>query len=700
MDELTRRAPRATAGRLVSRGRFAARAALAAVVSLLFAASNAARAEVVAFADERRATAPDGIETIRGVLRIEVDPADPTVATIADLALAPRDARGRVACEADIEILRHTDRSRACGVVFLEAPNRGGRPLERNFGSHGAGAPGATPADPGGARFLLSLGFDVAWVGWQFDVERDGRALGLSVPDATGVANAEGAADAADSAGDGNAADPVDAVDAANEVDAASNANVVRATLVPDSRAPSLTFRDLHGYTPRDAGGDGRTLTVRTHRGDTAVEIARDRWTLDGNTVTLDGGFEPGHLYELAYRPRAFPVAGLGLVALRDAAIWLKHGADSPLAGDRTLAFGLSQSGRLLNTVLRRGMVADADGRAAFDGVWSHIAGAAGIDLDRRGATPTSLSDYETTIAPFSIAAMRARLAPAVRPRTMHTNTSCEYWLGGRMAALLHVAPDASRDLDHDLEHDLDHDLERDLERDLAPDTDARVYLLAGTQHGPAPSILHLGGAAYPENPVETRWTLRALAAAWRDWLADGVAPPADRLPRLDDGTLVPLERFTFPAIPAVAAPDAALVPPVVADRGPLPVLVPATDRDGNERAGIRTAELTVPLATFTGWNRRRAMAGAPPLLATLVGARLPFAVDDAARRAAGDPRESIAARYASRDAYDRAARAAIEALVEARFLLVDDAPRVLERMRDAWESTVAPATRGASGAR
>ena len=615
-----------------------ARAAAPLVLAIALAWIPAASAEVAGFEVVRRSTDAAGIETIRGVLRIEVDPNDARVPSIADLSRAPVDARGRVACEADIEILRHADRAHACGVAFLEAPNRGGRPLERNFGSHGSGAAGASPEDDGegegegGARFLLSLGFDVAWVGWQFDVVRDGRALGISVPDAIGAAG------------------------------------VVRATLVPDSRGPAHAFRDLHGYAPLDADDDARTLTVRARRGDAAVEIARDRWSLDGNTVTLAGGFEPGHLYELAYRPRAFPVAGLGLVALRDAASWLKSGADSPVAGDRTLVFGLSQSGRLLNTLLRRGMLADDHGRAAFDGVWSHIAGAAGIDLDRRGATPTSLSDYETTVAPFSIGAMRATVAPELRPRTMHTNTSCEYWLGGRMAALLHAAPDASRDLDGD--------------------ADARAYLLAGTQHGPAPSIRHLGSAEYPENPVEARWTLRAVAVAWRDWLVDGEAPPADRVPRLDAGTLVPLDRFAFPAIPGVAAPDGTLVPPVTEEGAPLPVLVPATDDDGNERAGIRGAELAVPLATFTGWNRRRVEPGAPPLLATLVGARLPFATDEAARRAGGDPRKPISARHASRDAYDAAAREAIDALVAARLLLADDAPRVLARMREAWDTT------------
>lgn len=620
--------------------------AIAFALALAVSSIRPAHAEVVGFEITRRATDAAGIETIRGVLRIEIDPLDARHAAIADIALAPRDARGRVACEADIEIVRHADRARACGVAFIEAPNRGGRPIERNFGSHGTGAAGAAASstrtgdddadendsiDEGGARFLLSLGYDIAWIGWQFDVERDGTALGLSVPDAAG---AEG---------------------------------TVRATIVPESRGPSHAFRDLHGYAPYDADDAGRRLTVRVRHGDAATEIARGRWTLDGNTVTLEGGFEPGRVYELSYRPRAFPVAGLGLVALRDAASWLKFGVDSPLAGDRTLVFGLSQSGRLLNTVLRSGLLTDERGRAAFDGLWCHIAGAAGIDLDRRGATPTSLSDYETSVPPLSIRAMRARIAPASRPRTMHSNTSCEYWLGGRMAALLHVAADTTRD--------------------LASDADARAYFLAGTQHGPAPSIRHDGDAKYPGNPVETRWTNRALAVAWRDWLVDGTAPPADRVPRLDDGTLVPLARFAFPAIPGVTPPDPALVPPVLSQGALLPVLVPATDEDGNERAGIRAAELAVPLATFTGWNYRRAAPGVPPMLATLVGARIPFAVDEAARRASGDPRAPISARHASRDAYESAARAAIDALVAERFLLPQDAPRVLRRMGESWDA-------------
>ncbi|MGC4082269.1 MAG: hypothetical protein QM736_09225 [Vicinamibacterales bacterium] len=51
-------------------------------------------------------------------------------------------------------------------------------------------------------------------------------------------------------------------------------------------------------------------------------------------------------------------------------------------------------------------------------------------------------------------------------PKTFFTNTSVEYWGGGRNAALVHTAPDGSADLT------------------LDPDT--RVYYLTGSQHGPA----------------------------------------------------------------------------------------------------------------------------------------------------------------------------------------------------------------------
>jgi hypothetical protein len=98
-------------------------------------------------------------------------------------------------------------------------------------------------------------------------------------------------------------------------------------------------------------------------------------------------------------------------------------------------------------------------------------------------------------------------------------------------------------------------------------------------------------------------------------WVQSNVPPPASRYPRIDDGTLVPLSRYAFPAIPGVNLPHEAnearrldfgpnwqqgilsVQPPKVGEA--LPVLVPQVDVDGNERDGVRLPEITVPLATY-----------------------------------------------------------------------------------------------------
>lgn len=42
----------------------------------------------------------------------------------------------------------------------------------------------------------------------------------------------------------------------------------------------------------------------------------------------------------------------------------------------------------------------------------------------------------------------------------------------------------------------------------------------------------------------------------------------------------------------------------------PFPFLVPQVDADGNEVGGIRVPDLSVPLATTTGWNFRAERVG------------------------------------------------------------------------------------------
>jgi hypothetical protein len=64
----------------------------------------------------------------------------------------------------------------------------------------------------------------------------------------------------------------------------------------------------------------------------------------------------------------------------------------------------------------------------------------------------------------------------------------------------------------------------------------------------------------------------------------------------------------------------------------------------------------------------------------------IPFAVTEAERQRAGDPRPSIAARYASREAWaDRLGEAATR-LVADRLLLQEDADRLMTAARESWD--------------
>src|SRR5438093_11072213 len=64
-------------------------------------------------------------EKIAGVLRCAVDPAHVANETIADLALAPRNAAGLVEYVTDFYVLRPVDGARGNRRLLLDIPNRG-----------------------------------------------------------------------------------------------------------------------------------------------------------------------------------------------------------------------------------------------------------------------------------------------------------------------------------------------------------------------------------------------------------------------------------------------------------------------------------------------------------------------------------------------------------------------------------------------
>jgi hypothetical protein len=188
-------------------------------------------------------------------------------------------------------------------------------------------------------------------------------------------------------------------------------------------------------------------------------------------------------------------------------------------------------------------------------------------------------------------------------------------------------------------------------------------------------------------------------------WVTGEEDPPPSRYPRLADGTAVAPEQTkdVFAAIPGVGVPahppqvirldfgpDAArgvatTLPPV--EGKPYPHFVPAVDRDGNEVSGIRLPDLTVPLATYTGWNLRHAQMGAPDKLMSLMGATIPFPATSEERAAKGDPRRSIEERYPSRARYLEQVRQEAQRLVDEGYLLAEDLELVVGQASRRYES-------------
>jgi alpha/beta hydrolase family protein len=505
----------------------------------------------------------------------------------------------------------------------------------------------ATTEGEAGDGFLFTQGYTVIRVGWEFDARREG-AVRIDTPAAVGVTG------------------------------------FARATFIPTSKNAEVTVGDLAGYSPTSPGAPENTLKVRDATGSWTA-IPRGRWQLQaGNVITLDGGFEPGRTYELAYTAANPPVAGLGYAAVRDAASWVRYAADATVSARYAYAYGSSQTGRWLRDFLYEGFNTDERNRAVFDAVIPHIAGGSGIDLNRRWSTPTSLSMETAMHFPFSDRKQRDPVtgveegllenarASEHQPKIFLTSSSTEYW--ERSLALVHTTPDGSKDV-------------------ALPDN-TRLYYFAGAAHNVGRFPPAVGNGQLPDNPLDYPWSLRALLVAMDDWVRKGVTPPPSRYPRLQNATLVHSRDVAFPDIPGVASPRKVAPGTRGPNRlllkdgagAPLPLLVPQTDKDGNELSGIRFPQVTVPLATFTGWNFRKAEIGGAGQLFPLQGGYVPFANTRAEREQARDPRLSIEERYQSREHYLTLVRDAGATLVKDGYLLADDLPKVVERAGEHWD--------------
>jgi hypothetical protein len=269
-------------------------------------------------------------------------------------------------------------------------------------------------------------------------------------------------------------------------------------------------------------------------------------------------------------------------------------------------------------------------------------------------------------------------------PKIFFSNTSYEYW--GRSAALIHVSPDGKHD--------------------AVISDNVRIYHFTGLQHfsGPFPPAKGDGDlrGQEPQSPLPVRYFWRSMIANMDAWIRSNTPPPPSTYPHLSDGTLVPLANYAFPHLPGVKTPYEAnagqrldfgpnwrrgivsVQPPRVGV--PFPVLVPQVDVDGNERDGIRLPEITVPLATITGWNLRDPSIGAPTERVSFEGSWIPFAKTAEDGKRTGDPRPSIAERYTSEDDYLQRYTRRLDDLIKERWILPEDRDAMLTRAEEEWQ--------------
>jgi Alpha/beta hydrolase domain len=606
----------------------------------------------------------------------EVNPHDPKNSGIVDIGLAPQNARGNVEYSFDFYILKPIDLKKGAHRVMYEPPNRGRKTWE-TLGRVTQGNDPGSITDPEvlANAFLMPRGYTMVWSGW----------------------------DASAAAGTTNIVLPI-----AKNPDGSTITGPAYEYIVTGGGSFTLAYPAATTDTTQ------AKLTHRVHLDDVPQVVPADGWKFTSPTsISLTtGNFTANDIYELSYTAKDPTVNGLGFAAVRDWNAWLRYedrdddGTPNPLKGDIRHIYTeiSSQPGRMLNDFDHLGFNQAENGRKVFDGHMQWIAAGDGINMNYRfsqpGRTERNRQDHLYLEGRFPFAnvstfdpIMRktdSRYAKCTATKTcplgVEIYSANEYWV--KPASLLHTDPTGTRDLPE------------------SPFT--RNYLISSHQHGVGNGTVK-GNCQQLQNPLDSAPVQRALFIALDEWATKGKEPPESRVPRLRDHNLVPpmpQSGMGFPDIPGVTYTGLkttrylfdyglnfyetgimTINPPVITPpyqdnpaNGPIyPSFIPKTDRDGNDIAGVRLVDVTVPLATYTGWALRAGRQANDGCEGS--GQMIPFARTAAERAASGDPRPSVEERYKSFKDYHRKVKHAIEDMVKDRLMLCEDTLAEEERL-------------------
>jgi hypothetical protein len=611
-------------------------------------------------------------ERLTGRAYGELDPKAPLNAIITDLQLAPRNARGLVEYSATFVLVKPVDLAKGSGVLLYEVPNRGSSAVAR------------ASNEPGALADYLKRGHVLLTSGWQGDIApRDGVET-ISVP-------------------------------VAKNPDGSSLTGPVLAQfsdMPPNTNTLPIVLGRTAGPQPVSLDTTKATLTRRAYDGSALFPMRSGDWafadctkgafpgTPDAGKVCLKGGFNPAYLYELVYTAKDPQVLGIGFAATRDLNSYFKSGDSNELPRKMpfAVAWGNSQSGNFLRSLVHLGFNQDELGRIVFDGINPNIA-VRQLAMNYRFAAPGGAaglyepgsdgvvwwSDYTDDVRHRPSGGLLDRCRPTdTCPKVVETFGSSEFWD-------LRGSPDL---------------VGTRADRDIPLPPNVRRYYFPGVTHGGGPGGFSTAAprppnrCELPANPNPSSDTLRALMVALVDWVAKGAAPPPSQYPRLDQNqlTLPTQAAMGFPIVPGVPLPDGninplydydfgagfhyndlsgviAMEPPAI--KQVLVSLVPKVDADGNETTGVASVLHQAPLGTYVGWNVF-AEGYSKGRNCGLVGGYIPFAKTKEERTAAGDPRPSLEERYHNHAGYVAVVQTAAKKLVEQRFLLADDADRLV----------------------
>jgi len=628
-----------------------------------------------------------GYEKLAGKLYGEVDPKTRLNRIIVNLSKAPRNRRGRVEYASNFCILKPVDMVRGNGKIFFDAPNRGSKRI-LSFLNDASEANDPSTLEHAGNSFLMRQGYTIVWCGWQGDLMPLENWLVLNVPVATNNGKAI--------------------------------VRKVRTEIVVDEKGiksqPLSADERVKSYEAASRDKAQATLTVREKSYGRRIPMASSEWEFatwvkdprtgketvkpSATNLYLHKGFKPGHVYEFIY-PAKNPLAlGLGFAAVRDLVSFLRYqkmdaaGKLNPLAtGKRTTgishayAWGRSQSGRYLRDFVYHGFNEDEVHRKVFDAIAPHVAGGGRLYLNYEFARPVTSSQQHTNqldpeLFPHAYNVLKDAQTgrrdgilkrPKTDPFVFHTQTSTEYWQ--KRGCLAHTDGKG---------------------HDTTIPENVRIYVIASAQHNSS-----FGSEPVKDdtqlriNPLPAGDVLRALMVAMDQWVTQGIRPPPSRYPTVKDHALVAPKSAGFPNIPVVRFTGLhnrqlfldygtnilrgkmAVHPPKPIGNGAYVILVPKVDHDGNDVAGIRLPAVQVPIGSYAGWNLRpRGLAEGE--LSGLLGSFIPFARKKSARTKKNDPRLSLQERYKNRADYVQRFSHAARILVEQRYLLPEDAERMI----------------------